>query len=432
VVNRTDKIFWVTKIAIVLVMGVNANSVLATSLPELIIDAVNTHPVVRSRLAQVKSSEAGIDTARWQFYPTPSISVEAVNASQSDLGFQGDDYVATARITQPLWTAGGLTAGLQKAKANFSVSDANFEASRQSIALRVVEAYGEWLSAHLKGKAWEASLVVHRELRDRVQRRVKEGVSGGSDLSLAEGRFESIRADVVTAKVQEEIALSRLAQLVGHPLIIKELSSNVAIAIPVGLVSLEDLKREAKSISPELHRVKAQLNLAKAETQESKSEFWPELYMRLERQEGSYTYQDVSAETRIYVGFNSRFGAGLSNFSKEKASRIRVDAVLADIEAQNRTIEEQIISDYALLNSFESRVKSLEISLKIAYEVSDSYGRQFLAGRKTWLDVMNVVRDLVGAEVQLADAIASQLSVSWRLSIVSQGVLSTVQASSNQ
>ena len=62
--------------------------------------------------------------------------------------------------------------------------------------------------------------------------------------------------------------------------------------------------------------------------------------------------------------------------------------------------------------------------MQTAQNVSESYGRQFLAGRKSWLDVMNTARDLVSTQVQLADAEASQLTVSWRLAVITQGAQS--------
>ena len=83
-------------------------------------------------------------------------------------------------------------------------------------------------------------------------------------------------------------------------------------------------------------------------------------------------------------------------------------------------------SDYALLQSFQVRINALEASLQTAIEVSESYSRQFLVGRKSWLDVMNAARDLVGIEVQLADAKSAEVFVSWRLSIIALGLDATL------
>ena len=82
-------------------------------------------------------------------------------------------------------------------------------------------------------------------------------------------------------------------------------------------------------------------------------------------------------------------------------------------------IREQVRSDLALLDSFAARRPALEEALRTAEQVYASYERQFLTGSKSWLDVMNSARDLQGAQLQVAEVIAGQLSVEWRLYVLS-------------
>jgi adhesin transport system outer membrane protein len=78
-------------------------------------------------------------------------------------------------------------------------------------------------------------------------------------------------------------------------------------------------------------------------------------------------------------------------------------------------IREQIRSDLALVESFDLRLKALDVATKTAQDVYESYERQFLTGRKSWLDVMNSARDLQQARLQLADVTAGHLTLGWRL-----------------
>jgi adhesin transport system outer membrane protein len=61
--------------------------------------------------------------------------------------------------------------------------------------------------------------------------------------------------------------------------------------------------------------------------------------------------------------------------------------------------------------------------------VSGSYERQFLAGRKSWLDVMNAARELAQTETQLADLVSTQVLVTWRLVLNTGGVDAIAKAS---
>ena len=148
----------------------------AQSLETLILDALATHPSTQSQRAQVASAMAGVESARWQFYPTPSVSLENAATRSTDALYQGDQRVTTLRLQQPLYTGGRLSAGADKAQASLAQSQAALEETRMQLALRVLQSYGDWLAAHLKTQASQKSAKTHARLRDQVQRRITEGV----------------------------------------------------------------------------------------------------------------------------------------------------------------------------------------------------------------------------------------------------------------
>lgn len=51
-----------------------------------------------------------------------------------------------------------------------------------------------------------------------------------------------------------------------------------------------------------------------------------------------------------------------------------------------------------------------------------SYDRQFLAGRKSWLDVMNAAHERAQTESPRADLQSTQVVVTWRLASLTRGV----------
>jgi adhesin transport system outer membrane protein len=75
------------------------------------------------------------------------------------------------------------------------------------------------------------------------------------------------------------------------------------------------------------------------------------------------------------------------------------------------------MTDHALLVSSQSRRQALQTSADLADQVLASWDRQYLAGRKTWQDLMNSAREQVQAQAQLADLDGSQLVASWRLAL---------------
>jgi len=397
----------------------------AQRLEQLINAALASHPSAQGQRALVQSAAASVDSANWQFYPTPSVSIESANASATDRLYQGDNRVSTVRLQQPLWTGGRLTAGMDKAAAGLAASQASLAEVRLQLGLRVMQAYGDWLSAYLKTLANEKSLATHLRLRDQVQRRLNEGASAESDLTLAVTRLESVSADVTAARAQAEVALARLGQLLGSAVDGALLAQ--AVAAPrelanAGRTGAQALLEMALAVSPTVAKAQAQARVQEAVVDERRADLSPELYARIERQYGNYNFPNGATENRLFVGLNSRFGAGLSTLSNIEAARTQYAAALTEVEVQSRTVSEQVLSDYAQAVATVSRLASIQTSLKAAADVSTSYDRQFLAGRKSWLDVMNAARELAQTETQLADLQSTQVVVTWRLAAYTRGI----------
>lgn len=401
----------------------------AQVLERLMALALASHPSAQSQRAQLQSAQSGLDSARWQFYPTPSIAVEQAHTASTDSSYRGDNRVATLRLQQPLYTGGRLSASMDKAKASLKISQSALEEVEQQLGLRVVQAYGEWMSAHLKTQAQEKSVSTHIRLSEQVKRRISVGISADSDLVLAMARLESVHAESQASRTQGEMALARLNQLLGSPVDITNLTALLASARELPADS-QVLLAQALEKSPAIQKAKAQARVQEAVVLERRAELSPEVYLRLERQYGNFNLPNSSPENRLFFGLSSRFGAGLSSLTNVEAARTQHQAALAEIEVQSRNVAEQVLTDQALALSSARRLQAVQAALNANADVSASYDRQFLAGRKTWIDVMNAARELTQTEMQLADLQASLVAVSWRLAIYTLGIASLIDAQS--
>ena len=398
----------------------------AQSLEALIQDALANHPSTQSQRAQVASGIAGVESARWQFYPTPSVTLENAATRSTDALYQGDQRVTTLRLQQPLYTGGRLSAGADKAQASLEQSQAALKETRMQLALRVLQTYGDWLAAHLKTQASQKSAQTHARLRDQVQRRIAEGVSAESDLVLALARLDAIQADVMAARAQGDMALARLGQLLGRPVAEATLASTLALPRPVQAQST-GLLEQALELSAAVQKAQSQVRVQEATVAERQADLLPEVYLRAERQYGNFNFANGAPENRLFVGVSSRLGAGLSGLSNVAAARGQLEAAAAEVQVQTRALYEQVLADHALAVSSELRLASVRASLRSAQSVSESFDRQFLAGRKTWLDVMNAARELALTESLMADLLSTQVVASWRLGFYTRGIAAATQ-----
>lgn len=413
-------IFWRRLLWLLLcVAGVQANAAHALGMAELLTMVLQSHPSVQSQLRLVQGAQADERGAAYQFYPTPSLSVEKVSSDSVDTTYTNGNQVSTLRLQQPLWTGGRLTAGLERAQAATEMALAATDDARQQLALRTIQAWGDWLAAEQKTQALEESLKTHESLVSLIARRIEGGLSPASDEVLAQGRLQQTSSELSLWKSQRAMARTRLEQLAG-----RELSPNLLaqfqITAVAGLDARSDLVEQAWSVNPGLRKLQAQILIQEKELALKRSRVLPEVYLRAERQMGSFLANGPAVANRVFVGVSASLGAGLSSFSDIESAQARIESLAEDMASNKRLIEEQIRTDQLAVDSLQLRAASLNASLASAQALVQSWDRQFLAGRKTWVELMNAARDLAQSQTTLADVRASLVVSSWRLAVNSQ------------
>jgi len=94
---------------------------------------------------------------------------------------------------------------------------------------------------------------------------------------------------------------------------------------------------------------------------------------------------------------------------------------------QEQVLAEQVQLDFTLVQAAQARLRGLTLATQASADVLDSYERQFLAGRKQWLDLMNAAREQAQSESQLADAMGALELSSLRLVLWTGGVDALLQ-----
>ena len=392
------------------------------SLPKLMHSALLSHPSIASQRAQMQAAEIGIETAKWQYFPTPAISTERVNAATGDPFYSGDKNVTTVRLQQPLWTNGRLTAGKEKAQASLAYETADLNETSLQISLKVSQTYADLLASLWRMQSTEQSLATHQKLREQVQRRVDLGAQSDADLQLAQTRLDSVKSDLSATRARVESYAVRLKQLIGQSINLDELLAN--LSAPLNLPISQDRALEAAiAIHPTIQKARAQSLIQEAIVEENRSALLPDVYLRAERQYGAFSMQTSNTfQDRFFVGLSTQLGAGLSVLSNVKAAQAKSLAAKEEVQSQTLSISEQVLTDYAQVARLVEQTQALESALTSQEQVMLSHDRQFLAGRKSWTEVLNAARELSQAQAQLTDIKANHIAVSWRLALFVSGL----------
>ena len=352
--------------------------------------ALASHPLVAGKRAAREAALAEREGAEWQRYPTPSVEANSASDGQNASVF---------RLDQPLWTGGRITAGIDAAGSRVDAAGMAIAEARQDLALKVIAAGGEALRLQGREVHAQASVGEHEKLLAMIRRRVQQEVSPLADQRLAESRLYATINELSATTQGRRNALAQLGQLTGQTVTEVDPWSHTEAAKPEGLPADQAAAVElALARSPLLRRLNFEAEAATADIDSKRSAYMPQLSLRLESSQGSVS------DNRALLVLLAQPGAGLSAASGVNAALARREAALRAAEAARRDIEQQIALDWNEWTAARARVDNAEQARATSAEVSDSYARQYTAGRKTWLDVLNAVREASQAELSLVDA----------------------------
>jgi adhesin transport system outer membrane protein len=372
------------------------------ALQDLIDRAVETHPSIAAAAASARAAGADVRAAKWQRFP--SFSVEGLLLDQP-----GNIMQAQAVVDQPLWTGGRISGAINRASARAGAALAAYDEAVQAIAISTAQAFFEVHRWRERSKILSESLEQHNSMVVTMERRYAQKVSPLSDLELARSRALQIEQQLYQSRAQEGAASSRLRQLLGDPF----LSVGRVPSMPQAWLNFTDegITTQALGYSPALKRLRFDAQAVDAEARIARASILPQL-------SGQYSYNEIFGH-RVGLVLRAQSDGGLSRFAAAEAARQRVQASELQIAAGERQLLDQT---FALLREYEAatgRLAGSESASASARLVMESYMRQFTSGRRTWLDVMNAVREANTAEIDVIEARMSAQSSLSRIMLLS-------------
>ena len=390
------------------VTDTGADQTPSLSVERLIREAVARHPVVLSARSQEKASVEDLNVARLQRYPSLSIQSEQSSNARANV----------VSVEQPIWNGGRLQARIDSAASTSSAYSARTQESLYEIALRVVDAWQSWVRAHERAREITATLAELQKYSDLMQRRVDAKVSAPIDMELVVSRTLQVKVDLQLAMATQRIAQGRLAQLLGAAagtdVVLESMSLDrqAATALAGLRPDLADRLEPAVNHHPSVRKAAQQSDSLRYDLEAQKAAQWPEVYARAQKQFA--TSGPPSTSSTVFLGLRYQSGAGFSSLALAKSAQARLEGAEQSVEAVRRDIRDQIQADLEELASTKGRVGVLQQASGSSSLVLDSYVRQFVAGRRTWQEVLNAVRENGDNRLAVVDAQSLLLGAAYR------------------
>ena len=377
----------------------------------LITQAIQTHPLVGSARANQQATTEGINAAKLNLLPTPSVSS----------GFDRDnDFVSQVTIRQPLWTGGKLTADVNQAIFDDKAAVEYVYEQQNLVAKTTIDAWQSYIQAIARQGIHAEALKELNDFEAMMQRRVSQGVSARIELDLVTNRILQEQTAYQAAGEQQRIAAARLQQIIGQPLSQSSAMSLTNIKVLVNQAKQQSANFEkmafeqASFYNPVIVKEHFQIESAKQGVESQQASRYPTVYAQYEH---AYYHDDNENDGKFSLGLSYAPGAGFSNLALARASQAQVDSLVQSQEASRRSVIENIQVQYQQFVSAKDRETSLVAAVAGAQIVVNSYRRQFIAGRKSWLEVLNAVREQNDYQVQLAQTRADMLGAFHRLQV---------------
>ncbi len=379
------------------------------NIDELILKATDTHPLVNAARADELAAQEGVHAAKLSLWATPSINA----------GYDIDDgAISTITIRQPLWTGGKLTANINRSIYDEKAATAYIYDQQNTVAKNTIDVWQSYIYAIALQELYTANLERLREFEAMMGRRVEQGVSAKIELDLIKNRILQDYNSYQGALEQERVAGARLAQLVGDNLGTKKYDitlKKLTDYAKTQSASFEALVFKNSGAShPSVVRQFYQVESAKQEVKSQNASRYPTVYAQYQH---TFKLEKGSDKGDFSVGMSYDPGAGFSNMALARASQARAQSLMQSQEAARRNVMESLQTQYQAFLSAKDKERSLVSAIEGAQIVVDSYGRQFIAGRKTWLEVLNAVRELSDYQRQLLEVQAQMVASFYKLQV---------------
>lgn len=370
----------------------------AAGLPAALRAALEQHPTMRAKRAAVAAKGYAIDTARAQRLPTLSAQASATSA--------GDQPLAL-RARQPLWAFGRIDAGIAFAQVDLTVEQTDLLRVQRQLVEQTATAYGRVRGVWMRLAVSEDNVRRLQDLLARIERRAAGELASVADVRLAQSRItqaltvtERSRSELVAAQ-DELLALTQSA--VAADLDVPAQTTDLPAAAQVEALALAH--------GADLAVRQRRIELARAEVERERTAGLPTVFVQADRQFG----QGVRGPALSVTIEGALEGLGRGDRGRFEAAQARLEAAREDLRVARVELLRNVRAALNGRDLQQSLLRRQASSLAGLEDLLASYQRQYDAGTKSWLDVLNMQRELADLRLQLATAQGEWLVHSLRL-----------------
>lgn len=349
----------------------------------------------------LRAAEAGNQAAQQARAQSRAALLPQINASANvtqnsrDINGTSSDYDSngyTLSLVQSLYHH-DYYKQLKVADAGIAQANAQYEATRQGLILRVAEAYFNLLGAQDSLAAAEASKrAISQQLR-QTQQRFEVGLTAITDVHEAQAGYDAAVAAEIAASNHLDIAREQLREITGQePLALATLQDEVPLLSP----EPPDIKawvEQANTQSLSIIAAEATVRGAAEELRRREAGHYPTLDLVANHSYSDTTEDPISGNeyenTSIGIQLSVPIYSGGLTTAKSRQARALLTQAQESLETQRRATEREVRSAYLAVMAGIGQVKARKQALSSAQTALEATQAGFEVGTRTAVDVLN-------------------------------------------
>lgn len=340
----------------------------------------------------IQGAGYGLEAARWNYFPTPSVS----------MSHSGNNMQTVFSLSQPIWTGGKLSSATRTAKIESQRAIYAKDEQVYNLIANYFTALSTYLVAQEKITVLNNNRQQLTELMQMLSRMVNAGVASNVDKTLLRSKVSAIYSDLTITKARRNAAKIQLELLTSKKITctIKfdydglDHAGKINPTTPLAVL-VDDLK----STHPVLRVEAKNIALAQEAVKLANAQIYPNLMLVAEHKRGSLRNPLVGDDNIIYLTFSASIGAGLSSLTNIDKAKVAVWQAQFEKDAKTKLLVDQLIIMHIDFVSFKTHSKIVHKNIITINKVYQSYKRQFLANKKQWVEVVNVLAELNAAKI---------------------------------
>ena len=365
--------------------------------------AQTQNPDIAIARKKVEAARGGVIEARSGYLPSVvSTGLLRQREHQSDSRLRDEDYNASLRVVENLYTGGAVSSQMAIARLNLEIQELELQAIANRVEMDVRTAFNELLLNRAKIRVREQSVGVLQEEFKTQQERFVAGLVGQLNVRRAEVALANEQPELIDAQTQLQNSYLRLGELFGTA---STSTSNKAAFEVAGQLQyrprhpdLNECLARADTQRPEIKARAKEIEIEDRQADLDKSALRPQV----EAFSGYEVYNErdpsIGPEFNhgYVVGLNARWHIfdGFATKGRLQATRARRAAAAQALNALRLSVASEVRSAFLDIQQADHILESETKNVQTADESLEIAKANLGAGLGTQLDILQAASDV--------------------------------------